>query len=103
MQNSESRIGLGIASCPVCKKEASVRYDEGYGYTCACNNRRCRMSVRGSHQPTELMAVLDWNGLVLAIDISRAKGGVDESDMARIFGPIPDDSVLSDESGSESK
>jgi hypothetical protein len=48
------------------------------------------------------MAVLDWNGLVLAIDISRAKGGVDESDMARIFGPIPDDSVLSDESGSES-
>ena len=95
---------MTVAECPVCGKEANVRYVEGFGYTCACDTVGCLMGGnRASYFPTDWAAIHNWNGLTLAIDISRAKGGVDESVLSRIFGPIPDDSEVSDESGSESE
>lgn len=93
-----------VSGCPVCGKEATVDYDEIFGYTCACNTVGCCMwGNRASYFPTAFGAIHNWNGLTLAIDISRSKGGVDKSVLSRIFGPIPGDSVLRDESGSESE
>ena len=96
---------VSVAGCPVCGKEANVRYVEGFGYTCACDSGilSCPMAGnRASYFPTAFAAIHNWNGLTLAIDISRSKGGVDESVLSRIFGPIPGDSEVPDESGSES-
>ena len=95
---------MSVAGCPVCGKEANVRYVERFGYTCACDTLGCPMAGnRASYFHEAFDAIHNWNGLTLAIDISRSKGGVDESVLSRIFGPIPGDSVLSDESGSESE
>lgn len=96
--------GISVDSCPVCGKEATILYVEGFGYTCACDDFKCLMSGNmASYFPTAFAAIHNWNGLTLAIDISRSKGDVDESIMARIFGPIPGDSEVPDESGSESE
>lgn len=95
---------MSVAGCPVCGKEATVEYIEGFGYSCACNTFGCCMhGNRFECFPTDFAAIHNWNGLTLAIDISRWKGEVDESDMARIFGPIPGDSNVYDESGTESE
>lgn len=100
----DNRNAMAVAGCPVCGKEATVDYDERYGYTCACNTVGCCMhGNRASYFTTAFDAIHNWNGLTLAIDISRWKGEVDESDMARIFGPIPGDSNAYDESGTESE
>lgn len=81
-----------VDSCPVCGKNATVNYDARYGYTCACNTSSCHMHAnKASHFPTAFAAIHNWNVLCLAIDITKAKGGVDESVMARIFGQVPDD------------
>lgn len=91
-----------VDGCPVCGKEATVDYDERFGYTCACKDLKCLMAGnRASYFPTAFGAIHNWNGLTLAIDISHTKGGVDKSVLPRIFGPIPGDSEVSDESGSE--
>lgn len=95
---------VSVGGCPVCGKDAVVRYVEGFGYTCACDTVGCLMGGnRASYFPTDWAAIHNWNGLTLAIDISRWKGEVDESDMARIFGPIPRDSNVYDKSGTESE
>lgn len=96
---------ISVDLCPVCGKEATVEYIERFGYSCTCNTFGCCMhGNRFEFAPTEFAAIHNWNGLTLAIDISRAQGGVDESVLSKIFGPIPDDSdEISDESGSESE
>ena len=100
----DSGDAMAVAGCPVCGKEATVDYDERFGYTCACKDLKCLMAGnRASYFPTAFGAINNWNGLTLAIDISHTKGGVDKSVLSRIFGPIPGDSVLSDKSGSESE
>lgn len=101
----DSGDAMAVAGCPVCGKGATVDYDARFGYTCACNTVGCCMrGNRASYFPTAFGAIHNWNGLTLAIDISRAQGGVDESVLSKIFGPIPDDSdEISDESGSESE
>ena len=102
--NFSSGDFAAVDGCPVCGKEAAVDYDERFGYTCACKDLKCLMAGnRASYFPTAFGAIHNWNGLTLAIDISRAKGDVDESIVSRIFGPIPGDSVLRDESGSKSE
>lgn len=88
----ESGDFIWVDSCPACGNEATVDHVAGHGYTCSCSNPKCHMSMAGSYMPTAFATIHNWNGLTLAIDMSRAKGGVDESDMARIFGPIPDES-----------
>lgn len=93
-----------VDGCPVCGKEATVDYDGRFGYTCACKDLKCLMAGnRASYFTTAFDAIHNWNGLTLAIDISHSKGGVDKSVVSRIFGPISWDSVLRDESGSESE
>lgn len=95
---------MAVAGCPVCGKEATVDYDERFGYTCACKDLKCLMAGnRASYFTTAFGAIHNWNGLTLAIDISRSKGGADKSVLSRIFGPIPGDSEVSDESGTESE
>ena len=95
---------VNVGGCPVCGKEATVEYIERFGYICACDTLGCPMTGnRASYFTTAFGAIHNWNGLTLAIDISRFKGGVDESVLSRIFGPIPGDSDVSDESGSESE
>lgn len=98
----DNRDTIIINGCPTCGKEATVRHVGRFGYTCACDTLGCPMSGnRASYLSTAFDAINNWNCLTLAIKISHTKGGKDESILSRIFGTIPWDSKVPDESGHE--